>query len=135
MSWNELYFGTAYCPYAKSGDIAPEFFERDVITMKKLGMNIIRPFVAWDRIERKEGVYDYSKLDLIFDLAEKHGLKILLNLGGTLTSWGAMYPPRYIVRKSGIQERVQGECRTKFIWILPNRSPQSRHRLNGTKGD
>ena len=103
MSWNELYFGTAYCPYAKSGDIAPEFFERDVITMKKLGMNIIRPFVAWDRIERKEGVYEYDKLDLIFDLAEKHGLKILLNLGGTLTAWGAMYPPRYLVRRPGIQ--------------------------------
>ena len=29
---------------------------------------------------------------------------------------------------------VQGECRTKFIWILPNRSPQSRHRLNGDHG-
>ncbi len=105
MSRNELYFGTAYCPYAKSGDIAPEFFERDVITMKKLGMNIIRPFVAWDRIERKEGVYEYDKLDLIFDLAEKHGLKILLNLGGTLTAWGAMYPPRYLLRRPDIQEQ------------------------------
>lgn len=101
---NELYFGAAYCPYAKSGDIPPEYFERDIITMKQLGMNIIRPFVAWDRIEREEGVYDFSKLDLIFDLAAKHDMKILLNLGGTLTSWAAMYPPRYIVRKKGVQE-------------------------------
>ena len=101
---NELYFGAAYCPYAKSGDIPSEFFERDIVTMKRLGMNIIRPFVAWDRIEREEGVYDFSKLDLLFDLAAKHDMKILLNLGGTLTSWAAMYPPRYIVRKKGVQE-------------------------------
>ena len=100
---NELYFGVAYCPYAKSGDIPSEYFERDIITMKKLGMNIIRPFVAWDRIEREEGVYDFSKLDLIFDLAAKHDMKILLNLGGTLTSWAAMYPPRYIVRKKAFR--------------------------------
>ena len=100
----ELYFGAAYCPYAKSGDIPTEYFERDVITMKKLGMNIIRPFVAWDRIEREEGVYDFGKLDLLFALAARHGMKILLNLGGTLTSWAAMYPPRYIVRKKGVQE-------------------------------
>ena len=100
----ELYFGAAYCPYAKSGDIPSEYFERDVMTMKKLGMNIIRPFVAWDRIEREEGVYDFSKLDLIFDLAAKHDMKILLNLGGTLTSWGAMYPPRYLVRRKDVQE-------------------------------
>ena len=101
---NELYFGAAYCPYAKSGDIPSEYYERDIITMKKLGMNIIRPFVAWDRIEREEGVYDFSKLDLVFDLAAKHGMKIMLNLGGTLTSWAAMYPPRYIVRKKDVQE-------------------------------
>jgi len=101
---HELYFGAAYCPYAKSGDISPEYFERDIAAMKKLGMNIIRPFVAWDRIEREEGVYDYGKLDLVFDLAEKYGMKILLNLGGTLTAWGGMYPPRYIVRRAGVQE-------------------------------
>ena len=101
---SELYFGAAYCPYAKSGDVPTEYFERDIITMKKLGMNIIRPFVAWDRIEREEGVYDFGKLDLLFDLAYRHGMKILLNLGGTLTSWAAMYPPRYIVRKKGVQE-------------------------------
>ena len=101
---NEIYFGAAYCPYAKSGDIPSEYFERDIITMKKLGMNIIRPFVAWDRIEREEGVYDFSKLDLLFDLAAKHDMKILLNLGGTLTSWAAMYPPRYLVRKKEVQE-------------------------------
>lgn len=104
---NELFFGAAYCPFAKSGDIPSEYFERDIITMKQLGMNIIRPFVAWDRIERVEGVYDFSKLDLLFDLAAKHDMKILLNLGGTLTSWAAMYPPRYIVRRKGVQEAIR----------------------------
>lgn len=29
---NELYFGTAYCPYAKSGDLDREFWERDIET-------------------------------------------------------------------------------------------------------
>ena len=107
MMKDELYFGTVYCPYAKSGDAPMELWERDVITMKKMGMNIIRPFVAWDRIEKEEGVYDYTKLDKIFDLAAKHGLKILLNLGGTLTQWGGMYPPRYLVRNPKIHEQVK----------------------------
>ena len=93
------YLGVGYCPYGKSGDIPKEFFGRDIATMKKLGINIFRPFVAWDRIEVEENKYDYSSLDTVFHEAEKQGLKIVLNVGGMFTQYASMYPPRYLLWK------------------------------------
>jgi beta-galactosidase len=112
----QLYFGVTYCPYAKSGDVDMEYWERDILTMKKLNINIMRPFVAWDRVEIEEGVYDYSKLDHIFALADKHGMKILLNLGGVLTNYAGLYPPRWLICDYDIQQIVNepGLTRSQF---------------------
>ena len=104
--YDTLYFGSVYCPYAKSGDLDSRYWERDVITMKGLGFNVIRPFVAWDRIEQVEGVRDYSALDAIFGLAQKHGLQVLLNIGGTLTAFGGMYHPQWLIHDHNVQQLV-----------------------------
>jgi beta-galactosidase GanA len=102
-----LYFGAVYCPYAKSGDVEMEYWERDILTMKELNFNIIRPFVAWDRIEKTEGVCDYSKLDHIFALAKKHDINILLNLAGVLDCCCGLYPPRWLIYDYNIQPIIE----------------------------
>lgn len=94
-SKSEFLFGSTYCPYAKSGDLDMEYWEQDIIKMKELNFNIIRSFVAWDRIETMEGILNFEKLDHIFYLAEKHKMKILLNLN-TFNVYGGIYHPPWL---------------------------------------
>ncbi len=99
-------FGVSYCPYAKSEDLPMEYWEDDIKNMKDLGFTIFRGFAAWDRMERKEGVIDFSKLDHAIELAEKHGLKFLLNVGGLFGNLCGLYPPRWVLRQYHCQEII-----------------------------
>lgn len=104
---DRIRFGVSYCPYAKSGDADMDVWERDVLTMKKLNFNAIRCFVAWDRIEREEGRCDFSKLDYLFELADKHDMDVILNVGGVFACYGGIYPPRWLVRDKRCQHVVE----------------------------
>lgn len=99
----EFMFGVSYCPYAKSGDVPMEQWDTDFKTMKKLNFNTVRAFVAWDRIEQEEGVYDYRKLDYLFELAEKYDMLIVLNIGGVFDVYGGIYPPRWLATNYNCQ--------------------------------
>ena len=100
-------FGTSYCPYAKSGDVDMRFWDRDFRTMKELGFNSMRCFVAWDRIETEEGRHDFAKVDRIFELADTHGIDVILNVGGVFACYGGIYPPRWLIRDYKCQEVVE----------------------------
>ena len=91
-------FGASFVPYAKSEDMPMSMWEDDMKMMKKMGFNTIRSFVAWDRIERQEGVYDFKKLDYIFELAEQYDMNVILNVGGAFSNLCGIYPPRWIIR-------------------------------------
>lgn len=90
-------FGASCAPYVKGKDWPMEEWEQDLKTMKSLHFNTVRIFAAWDRIETEEGVFDYSKQDYLFDLAEKQGMRVIINFGGVFAHLGGLYPPRYIV--------------------------------------
>lgn len=105
----KLRFGASYCPYAKSLDIDERFFERDVAKMKELNFNTMRCFVSWDRIERREGEYDFSKLDLLFDLTSKYGIDMILNIGGVFDCYGGIYAPRWLLYDYHCQEVIDPE--------------------------
>ncbi len=104
---NKLRFGVSYCPYAKSGDVDMSVWDRDFKTMKELHFNAVRCFVAWDRIEIEEGQFDFSKVDRIFELAEKYEMDVLLNVGGVFATFGGIYPPRWLIRDYHCQEVVK----------------------------
>lgn len=97
MSRKKLRFGTSYCPYAKSADTDMKYWDRDFKTMKELNFNTVRCFVAWDRIEQEEGKLDFTKTDYVFELAAKHGLEVILNIGGVFDCYGGIYPPRWLI--------------------------------------
>jgi beta-galactosidase GanA len=104
---NKLRFGVSYCPYAKSGDTDMKNWERDIHTIKELHFNTLRCFVSWDRIEMDEGHYDYSKVDRIFELAEKYKLDVILNIGGVFATYGGIYPPRWLIQNYHCQHVVE----------------------------
>jgi hypothetical protein len=96
-------FGASCAPYAKGLDWPMEEWDRDLATMRSLNFNTVRIFAGWDRIEAVEGKFDFSRQDYFFDLAEKHGIRVILNFGGMFGGLCGMYPPAYIFNSSECQ--------------------------------
>lgn len=92
----KFYIGATYAPLAKATEVDISEWESDIKKMAGLGLTTFRLFVAWDRIEQKEGVLDFSRVDHSFDLAERYGLKVIVNTGGTFVSLQGIYPPRWL---------------------------------------
>ncbi len=96
-------FGAMYAPVARATEVPVSEWEKDVRQMKKLGFTIIRSWAAWDRIEQVEGQRDFSRLDYIFELAEKYDMKITLFIGGAFSSLMGCYPPAWLRNKCQAQ--------------------------------
>ena len=96
-------FGASCAPYAKGLDWPMEEWDNDLATMRSLNFNTVRMFAAWDRIEQEEGIFDFSKQDYLFDLAAKHGIRVILNFGGLFGQLCGLYIPQYLVREGTVQ--------------------------------
>ena len=94
-------FGASVAPFAKSLDYPEEEWESDFQKMKELNITAVRCYVAWDRVEQKEGELDFHAYDHLCDLGLKYGIGIILNLGGVFSCLTGVYPPQWLVRKYG----------------------------------
>lgn len=56
-----------------------EFWEQDFQNIKELGFNIVKLWAVWNDIEREEGQFVFDDLDAQVRLAEKYGLKVIIN--------------------------------------------------------
>lgn len=54
-------------------------WEKDLANLKKWGYNTVKYWIQWRWSEPEEGVYDFSDIDELMDLAQKYGLKVVLN--------------------------------------------------------
>ena len=72
--------GATYAPLPKATEVDIAEWPRDIGNIAKLGLTVFRLFLCWDRVEREPGVRDFSRIDRAFDLAEKHGLKVIGNV-------------------------------------------------------
>jgi len=52
-------------------------WKKDLDRIKNLGFNTVRTWVEWAACEKKEGVYDFSSLELLTDLAQEAGLRVI----------------------------------------------------------
>ena len=89
--------GATYAPLPKATEVDPSEWPRDIENFASLGFNTFRLFLCWDRIEQQPGKRDFSRVDLAFELAARHGLRVIANVGGTFTNLQAIYPPRHLV--------------------------------------
>ena len=72
---DSLHFGAAYYPE----HVTPERVLEDARLMKEAGMTLVRMGeFSWIRMEREEGVYDFSWLDHAVETLAAHGVKSLL---------------------------------------------------------
>jgi beta-galactosidase len=103
-------FGASTAPYAKAMEWPMEEWERDLENMRELNFNTARIFAAWDRIERTEGQFDFSKQDYFIKLAEKHGIKAIINMGGLFRNPCGCYQPRWLIQnyKCHVRQKEPG---------------------------
>lgn len=98
--------GATYAPLAKATEVPIEEWDNDIVTLAGLGLNTVRLFIAWDRIEQREGERDFARVDHAFALAERHGVQVIANVGGTFANLQAIYPPRWLLDERRCQQVV-----------------------------
>lgn len=71
-----MYYGVQYYrpPFPRE-----EFWEKDLKNIRELGFHIIKLWAVWNDIEREEGVFSFDALDELVGLAERYGLKVMIN--------------------------------------------------------
>ena len=65
--------------YYRAPTPARSEWDKDLANIKKWGYNTVKYWIQWRWSEPKQGVYDFSDIDELMDLAYKHGLKVVLN--------------------------------------------------------
>lgn len=93
-----------------------EVWRKDVAAIKALGFNTLRAWIDWASGEPSERAYQFDTLDVLLELAEEEGLKLVLQVYmDSAPSWvGKKYPDSLFVSSNGqsIQpESSPGYCR------------------------
>ena len=73
----------------------PELWDEDFARIRAGGMRIIRTFNYWNHLEPRPGQYETDDIDLLFELAHKHDLRMWLDL--PLATHGAC--PEWLTRE------------------------------------
>src|SRR5574344_176254 len=63
---------------------------------KKLGMNTISAPVHFELFEPKEGIFDYSQIDMLIKSAREAGLKLVVLWFGTWKNGNSHYVPAWM---------------------------------------
>jgi len=72
-----------------------DIWDDDFARLKAYGFRIVRSFSFWNHMEPRPGQYELDDFDLFFDLAERHGLWVWMDL--TLATHGAC--PEWLTRE------------------------------------
>ena len=92
----------------------PGGWRRRLALMRDFGLTALQTYVAWNRHEREEGVYDFAReldLDAFLTLVEEYGLKVLLRPGPYIcseTDFGGL--PWWLLRDPRAAVRCSDEC-------------------------
>lgn len=75
MHFNEIIHGTQYY---RTPTPLPEEWAGDIANMEGYGIDTFQIRINWRWNERVEGVYDFSDVDRLMELAKKHGKKVVI---------------------------------------------------------
>lgn len=101
-----LVIGTTFIPdYAESFGLDPRQTLNAILS--DLNMKHIRLVSYWKDIEPHPGVYDFSKLDWQFAMANKYGAKVSLAVGLRQPRWPECHEPSWVDMKIQQQWRPQ----------------------------
>ena len=66
-----------------------------VAMLEDLGVRKVRLPVYWNRIEEKEGTYDYTQVDWQVRMAEKYDAKLIMVVGQKVPRWPECFIPEW----------------------------------------
>jgi beta-galactosidase len=133
--------GKARAPMLESGArTKKEAWRRDVRQIKQLGFNTLRAWIDWASGEPAERQYQFETLDVLLELAEEEGLRLVLQVYmDSAPPWvGEKYPDSLFVSSNGDAikpESSPGYCRdhpgvraadVQFYQALARRASRSR---------
>ncbi len=72
-----------------------DVWDDDFARIRAAGFHVVRSFTYWNHMEPRPGQYELEDFDRLFDLAEKHDLRVWLDL--TLATHGAC--PEWLTRE------------------------------------
>ena len=100
--------------YYRAPTPKPDQWEADLARMREHGFNTIKIWAQWRWNNPAEGVYDFSDLSKLLDLAHANGLKVVVNaIYDVAPAWlYRRYPDCVMVTNSGIRiEPSVSACR------------------------
>ncbi len=128
----------------------PQSIEKQFDAMAEAGIKWVRSAFTWTDLERKQGVWDFSKADFLVEKAAEHGVKIL-GILGACPPWANggnnfFYPPTDMVAWRGYVSRVCARYRGRIaaweVWNeenigfwQPTPNPQDYVRVLGNASD
>lgn len=81
--------------YYRAPTPKPACWDADFARLSAAGFRIVRSFTYWNWMEPRPGIYELDDFDRMFDLAEKHGLSVWLDI--VLGTHGAC--PEWLTRE------------------------------------
>ena len=106
MKKKQFLMGGSLVPLGLDTHIPVEDWEKSFEQMQRMGLNSFRMFISWSRVERKEGILDFSQPDYAFSLAEKYKLNVLVNVGGLFNNVQGYTAPAWLFHKYNLSKRV-----------------------------
>lgn len=82
--------------YIYAEQIGLDWREAYLAMLNELRIKAVRLPVYWDRVEKEEGVYDFSQLDWQLEQARLHGTEITLVIGQKVPRWPECYVPKWV---------------------------------------
>ncbi len=86
--------GSAY--YVNTED-TPEQVRAGILSMAQAGLKLVRIFLQWTHVEPRQGQWDWSQYDAVFDAAAASGL-------GVIVTFTALNPPGWMRISAGPQD-------------------------------
>lgn len=86
-----------------------EQWRKDLQQIKDLGFNTVRTWVEWQRVEPREGEYNFQNLRLLMRLADEVGLKVFIQVyADSAPEWlGRQFSDAKFTTQSGVQVEPQ----------------------------
>src|SRR5579872_4503874 len=94
---------------------SPRLWKEDLVQIKELGFNTVRTWVEWNVGEPEEGKYHLENLDLLLQLADEVGLRVIVQVYvDSAPEWvGKKYPEGRYAAQDGQQipsQAAPGYC-------------------------
>ncbi len=91
----KITYGITFSPY-QAVDLGLDWKATYLALLDEVGVKNLRLSAYWNRVEPKQGAYDWNDLDFQINEASKRNGKIILSVGRRLPRWPECHDPQWL---------------------------------------